>query len=160
MRQVLSWRLLAAVGALVALAVVVTLAFTGRDSIAEITEPDEPTPRVADVAALVLDTQVRDFSIGPDGRSTGDLVMKLAPPYDVTVRVFPGTPGSNTCQSLGEFGLCSLLAELHGGYAQLVDGWRVPYAEIIDRAQCDSPAESFPEFLRLNGTNHRSVFSI
>src|SRR5215204_4227251 len=142
MRQVLSWRLLAAVGALVALAVVVTLAFTGRDSIAEITEPDEPTPRVADVAALVLDTQVRDFSIGPDGRSTGDLVMKLAPPYDVTVRVFPGTPGSNTCQSLGEFGLCS------------------PYAEIIDRAQCDSPAESFPEFLRLNGTNHRSVFSI
>jgi hypothetical protein len=187
MRQVLSWRLLAAVGALVALAVLVTLALTGRDSIAEITEPDEPTARVADVAALVLDTQVQNFAIGPDGRSTGDLVMKLAPPYDVTVRVFPGTPGSNDCPSLGEFGLCSLLAEMHGdtiaafsivptgarftfelpaiveldgGYAQLVDGWRVPYAKVIDRSQCDSPAESFSEFLRLNGTDHSTVFSI
>jgi hypothetical protein len=113
--------------------------------------------------------------------------MKLAPPYDVTVRIFPGTPGSNDCPSLGEFGLCSLLAEMHGdtvaafsivptgarftfelpaiveldgGYAQLVNGWRVPYATAVDRSQCDSPAESFSEFLRLVGTEHRSVFSI
>lgn len=187
MRQVLSWRLLAAIGALVALAMVVTLAFTGGDSIAEITEGDETVERVADVTSLVLDTQMQGFSIGPDGRSVGDVIMKLAPPYDVTVQIFPGTPGANSCPALGEFGLCSLLAEMHGdtvaafaivptgpqftlelpaivelegGYAHLVDGWQVPYAETIDRSECDSPAESFSEFLRLVGTEHRSRFSI
>lgn len=187
MRQVLSWRLLAAIGALVGLAFLVTVAFTGGDSIAEITEPDEPVDRVADITALVLDTQVQGFSIGPDGRTVGEVTMQLAPPYDTVVRIFAGTPGANSCPSLGEFGLCSLLAEVHGdtisafnlvptgpsftfelpaiveleaGYAHLVDGWRVPFADVIDRSECDSPAESFAEFLREVGTDHRSRFSI
>ncbi len=187
MRQVLSWRLLAAVGALVALALLVTLAFTGDDSIAKITKSDEPVDRIADVTALVLDTQVQGFSIGPDGRSVGDVILTLAPPYDLPVQIFPGTPGSNSCPDLGEFGLCSLLAEMHGdtvaafsivptgpqftfelpaiveldaGYAHLVDGWQVPFAETIDRSECESPAESFSEFLRLVGTEHRTRFSI
>ena len=42
----------------------------------------------------------------------------------------------------------------------LVNGWQVPYADVIDRSACDSPAESFSEFLRLVGTEHRTRFSI
>ena len=91
MRQVLSWRLLAAIGALVALALLVNFAFAGRDSIAEIVEPGSPTARLADVIALVLDTQGQGFFVGPDGRSVGQVSMSLAPPFDKTVRIFPGT---------------------------------------------------------------------
>ncbi len=187
MRQVLSWRLLAAVVTLVVLALFVNFAFAGRDSIAEITEPEAPIDRRADIIALVLDTQLAGFSIDAEGRSTGEALLTLAPPYDQTVRLFAGMPGTNTCLKLGEFGQCALLASLHGdtiaafslvptapgftfelpaieeldgGYAQLVDGWQVPYASTIDRSGCDTPAESFSEFLRIVGTNFRSLFSL
>ena len=187
MRQVLSWRLLAAIAALVGLALLVNYALAGRDSIAEIVEPGSPTARRADLIALVLETQSQGFSVGPDGRSTGDLSMSLAPPFDKTVRIFPGTYGTNACPGLGEFGKCALLAELmgdsivafalvpmgpsftfelpaiealDGGRAVLVDGWGLPYASVIDRSDCDSPAESFSEFLRLVGPAHRAVYSL
>ncbi len=187
MRQVLSWRLLAAIAALVGLALLVNYAIAGRDTIAEIVEPTSPTARRADLIALVLETQMQGFAVGPDGRSTGDLSMSLAPPYEQTVRIFPGTYGTNNCPGLGQFGACALLAELlgdsivtfalvpmgesftfelpaiealDGGRAVLVDGWRVPYASVIDRSECESPAESFSEFLRLVGPAHRSEYSL
>jgi hypothetical protein len=186
-RQVLSVRLLAAIVAVVGLALVVNVAFASDDSIAEIVEPTKPTARRADVAALVLDTTVNGFSVGADGRSVGDVTMLLAPPYDVTMTIFPGTPGANDCAGLGQFGQCALLAELlgdsivafhlvpmgaaftfelpaieglEGGKAILIDGWQVPYSQVIDRSGCDPTAESFSEFLRLVGTAHRSRFSL
>jgi len=48
--------------------------------------------------------------------------------------------------------------ELDAGYAHLVNGWEVPYAQTIDR-RCDSPAESFSEFLRLV-PNHTSIYCL
>ena len=48
--------------------------------------------------------------------------------------------------------------ELDAGYAHLVNGWEVPYAKVIDR-RCDSPAESFSEFLRLV-PNHTSIYDL
>ena len=51
------------------------------------------------------------------------------------------------------------IVDLSGGYAVLVNGWQVPYAPVIDRSRCDSPAESFSEFLRLVGRHHRSIYS-
>ena len=48
---------------------------------------------------------------------------------------------------------------LSGGYAELVNGWQLPYAPVIDRSRCDSPAESFSEFLRVVGRRHRSLYS-
>jgi hypothetical protein len=104
----------------------------------------------------------------------------------VPVTVFPGTPGEITCQDLAA--PCALLAqtlgdtivwfalvpmgpnfrfdlpaieELDGGYANLVNGWQLPYAPIIDRTRCEEkyPAESFSEFLRLAGADHRAIYS-
>jgi len=48
--------------------------------------------------------------------------------------------------------------KLDAGYAHLVNGWEVPYARVIDR-RCDSPAESFSEFLRLV-PNHTSIYDL
>lgn len=186
-RQVLSVRLLAAVAVLIGLALLLTFVVSDDDSIAEIVAPDEPIDRRADVMALVLDTQLDNFSVGADGRSQGQATMLLAPPYDQTVTIHAGTPGVNDCAGLGQFGQCALVAqllgdsiaafhlvpmgvqftfelpaivELEGGLAFLVDGWQVPYADVIDRSACDTAADSFAEFLRVNGTNHRSVFSL
>ena len=57
MRQVLSWRFVAAIAALIVLALVVTFVFAREDTIAEIVETTDPTERQADVIALVLDTR-------------------------------------------------------------------------------------------------------
>ena len=47
---------------------------------------------------------------------------------------------------------------LVGDSAHLVNGWQLPYAPVIDRSRCDSPAESFSEFLRVVGRRHRSLY--
>jgi hypothetical protein len=52
------------------------------------------------------------------------------------------------------------IESLDGGYAQLVNGWQVPYAPVIDRSRCDTPAESFSEFLREVGRRHTSLYSL
>jgi len=186
MRQVLSWRFVAAIGALVVLALVVNFVFAREDTIAEIVETSDPTDRQADVIALVLDTEVQDFSIGLDGRSVGQVSMALATTGEQRVTIHAGTPGTNGCARLGEVGQCALVAQLlgdaivafdlvamgprftfelpaiealDGGVALLANGWQVPYADVIDRTACESPAESFSEFLRLVPV-HRSLYSI
>ncbi len=185
MRQVLSWRFVAAIAALIGLALVVMFVFARSDSVAEIVAPTEPIDRRADVVALVLDTQVQDFVVGPDGRSIGQVSMVLSTSEE-PVTIQAGTPGTNDCPGLGQVGQCALLAQLlgdaivsfrlipmgprftfelpaiealEGGYANLADGWQVPYASVIDRSACDSPADSFSEFLRLNPV-HRSLYSL
>ena len=58
------------------------------------------------------------------------------------------------------------IESLDGGYAHLVNGWEVRYADVIDRSRCedgeatDVAAESFSEFLRLAGENHRSLYDL
>ena len=54
MRQVLSWRFVASIGALVALTLFVYVAFVDRDTIAEVVEPSDPPARRADLVAIVL----------------------------------------------------------------------------------------------------------
>jgi hypothetical protein len=183
-RQVLSWRFVAALAALAGLVLLINLVFVDDDSIAEVATPSDPTTRRADLISIVLETQQSGFAMGPDGRTQGDLSMTLID--DRVARVFAGTPGDVTCPDISQFGGCALLAEtlgdtivwfalvpmgpsftfelpaidsLDGGWANLVNGWQVPYAPVIDR-RCESPAESFGEFLRLVGPNHRSLYQL
>ena len=183
MRQVISWRFVAAIGALLGLALFVNVAFADRGSIAEVVEPSTPPARRADLVAIVLESNHEGFSMSADGYAQGDLTMSLLD--DRMARVFPGTPGVVTCEDLDK--PCALLAEtlgdtimwfalvpmgpnfqfelpaiesLDGGWATLVNGWEVRYAPVIDRSRCDSPAESFSEFLKLVGPAHRAVYNL
>lgn len=186
MRQVLTWRFVAAVAALFALLVVINTAFNRGDAIAEITGPIEPVERRPTLISLVLRTEGAGFAMTAAGQASTDLVLTL-PPDDRTVRIFQGTPGEVSCPDLSAFGQCALLAELlgdtitwfaivpmapsfrfelppirelDGGLAHLANGWAVPYAPVIDRSRCDSNAESFGEFLRLVGSAHLSLFDL
>jgi hypothetical protein len=184
MRQVLSWRFVAALGALVGLAVLISFLFVGRDTVARVAEQRGPTSRRADVIAIVLDADSDGFALRDDGTARGRLTLRTHENRSITI--FAGTPGTSTCDDVEKAGACAILAEtlgdtvvsfalvpmssnlqvqlpaivdLSGGYAQLVNRWQVPYAPVIDRSRCDSPAESFSEFLRLVGRHHRSIYS-
>lgn len=185
MRQVLSWRMVATIGALLGLTVVVYLAFGNRSSVAQVVEQQSAQTRRADLISITLGSTGDGFGLD-GGRSTGSLTLQIVPPglaQPVPVTIFAGTPGEVTCEDLAK--PCALLAQtlgdtvswfalvplstgfkvklpsiekLDAGYAHLVNGWEVPYARVIDR-RCDSPAESFSEFLRLV-PNHTSIYDI
>jgi hypothetical protein len=184
MRQVLSWRFVAALGALVGLALLISALFVGRDTVARVAERHGPMSRRADVIAIVLDSDSDGFVLREDGTTRGRLTLRTHENRSLTI--FPGTPGTSTCDEIEKAGGCAVLAEmlgdtlvsfalvpmsanlqvqlpaivdLSGGYAVLINGWQVPYAPVIDRSRCDSPAESFSEFLRLVGRRHRSIYS-
>ena len=184
MRQVLSWRFVAALGALVGLALLISALFVGRDTVARVAERHGPMSRRADVIAIVLDSDSDGFVLREDGTTRGRLTLRTHENRSMTI--FPGTPGTSTCDEIEKAGGCAILTEmlgdtvvsfalvpmsanlqvqlpaivdLSGGYAVLVNGWQVPYAPVIDRSRCDSPAESFSEFLRLVGRHHRSIYS-
>lgn len=185
MRQVLTWRFVAALGAVVGLALFVNAMFLGPDTVATVIGKESPMERRADLVSLVLETRQSEFGVRRDGTTRGRLTLALAPDRR-EITIYPETPGEVTCEQLDEFGQCAVLAgllgdtilwfalvpmgpsftfelppivSLDGGFATLVNGWRVPYATIIDR-RCDSPAESFSEFLELVGRDHRSVYSL
>jgi hypothetical protein len=196
MRQVLSWRFLATIGALVGLTAVLYLAFGNTRSVAEVVEEEIVVERRMDLVSIVLTTHRDGFAL-EQGTTVGSMTMDVLPPgrtEAIQVPVFPGTPGEITCENLDR--PCALLAqtlgdtitwfalvpmgpnfrfelpaivELDGGYAHLVNGWQVPYARVIDR-RCESApgepahpgeaAESFGEFLRLQGQDHRSLYDL
>ncbi|MET0144661.1 MAG: hypothetical protein ABW328_07765 [Ilumatobacteraceae bacterium] len=186
MRQVLSWRFVATIGALLGLTFFVYVAFADGSSISEVVAPSSPTARRTDLVALALSSAPGEGFAMANGRAGGELTMDLVPD-DRTAKVFPGTPGEITCPDLTK--PCALLAEtlgdtitwfalvpmganfqfelpaiesLDGGYANLVNGWQVPYASVIDRSRCEDvyPAESFSEFLKVAGTNFRAVYNL
>jgi hypothetical protein len=196
MRQVISWRFAATIGALVGLTLVIYLAFGNSNSVAEVIDREATTARRADLISIELGTTRDGFAL-ENGVTSGTLTMQVLPAGftdPVPVTVFPGTPGEITCADLDR--PCALLAqtlgdtivwfalvpmgpnfrfqlpaieELDGGYANLVNGWQVPYATVIDR-RCDTPgteddppgqaAESFSEFLRLQGTAFHSLYDL
>jgi hypothetical protein len=127
-----------------------------------------------------------DFSMRR-GRTRGQLTLILD--AERIARIYPGTPGNVACKKRDQIAQCAVLADLlgdavvrfklvpmgpnftfqlpaieslDGGLATLVDGWQVPFAPIIDRTRCQDtvPAESFSEFLRMAGDEHRAIFTL
>ena len=110
MRQVLSWRFIAAIAAILILLVVVNAMFNREGAIAEIVEPSSPVERDPTLISLILQAEGPGFGLSPTGQATTDLVLTL-PPDDRQVRIFAGTPGEVTCPDLTAFGQCAVLAE-------------------------------------------------
>lgn len=119
MRQVLSWRFLATIGALLGLVVLINAAFGGDDEgIEQLAGSEEPVERDPGLISLVLEAKTDGFSMTPTGESEGQLTLTLPPVVDGadprTVRVFAGTPGEVTCGELDQLARCAVLAETLG----------------------------------------------
>jgi hypothetical protein len=114
MRQLLTARFLATLGALAGLTVVLyALVLGGDDPVSEVAEAG-PTVRRIDLVSLVFSVSAEGFAM-EDGRSVGTLDLVLD--AQRTVHVVPGTYGEVTCEALDEVGSCAVVADLLGDAA-------------------------------------------
>lgn len=185
MRQVLSWRFVATVAALAAVALIVYLVASRQRGFTSVGDAGDEEPRRLDFRSLVADINVENFAMTANGTVSGDLTLVM--PNGQNVPVFPGTPGVVECEELTEPYRCAVLGQALGdtvvwfallpmgaefrfelpaivdlddGYARLVNGWEVPYAPVIDRSACDPDVASFGEFVDKHGTEFVSIFDL
>jgi hypothetical protein len=190
MRQVLSWRLVAAIAAVVGLAFLVYVVQVSRDDGATFADTGGDETRRMDVVALVGSIERTDFQMTAQGTVSGTLVIEvMVGGQPVRTQLFPGTRGvmSDECaaateqfrcavlgQSLGDtlvyFALVPLSGELRfrlpaiddleGGFAHLVNGWELPYGRQIDRTACDPDSASFGEFLNEHEGEFEAIYDL
>lgn len=121
MRQLLTWRFIAAIGALVLLAVGVNTVFLGTQRQGEIAVV---SPQLLGVDGQVIVRRIDlvglaeriersdDFSVGEDGLTVGFLDAVLDP--NRVMRVAPGTPGEIRCNNLLVPNRCVVFADVLG----------------------------------------------
>ena len=185
MRQVLSWRFIAAIVAVAAFALVVYI-LGSRQSGSGVADADDGDVRRMDFISLVASIRAEGFAMTANDTVSGDLTLVM--PNGQNVTVFPGTPGVVQCDNLTDPYQCAVLGqslgdtivwfalmpmrgaefrfelpaivELEDGFARLVNGWEVPYAQVIDRTECDPDAASFADFLDAHGTEFVSIYDL
>lgn len=121
MRQLFTWRFLAAIGAVVLLAIGVDRAFANAElegdaavvAPANFDEDGEVIPRRVDLIEPVVRVEASpDFAIGADGRSVGQLDAVITD--ERVARIVPETPGEVTCENFADPDRCVLLADVLG----------------------------------------------
>jgi hypothetical protein len=185
MRQILSWRFVAAIVAVGVFALVVYI-LGSRGGGSGVAGADSGDVRRMDFIKLVASIKAEDFAMTANDTVSGNLTMVM--PNGQNVTVFPGTPGVVQCDNLTESYQCAVLGqslgdsvvwfalmpmrgaefrfelpaivELEDGFARLVNGWEVPYAQVIDRTDCDPDATSFADFLDKHGTEFVSIYDL
>lgn len=185
MRQVLSWRFVAAIVGVLALALGAFVIRSRQTTFAPVAAAPADLVRRIDFVSLVASFETSGFEITPFGTTSGSMTLTL--PDDRRVSVFPGTPADVQCQNFSDAFQCAVLADVLGdtivwfalvpmaqslrfelpaitdlqdGYALLTNDWEVPYARVIDRAQCDPDVASFREFIEKHDENFRSIYDL
>ena len=97
MRQVLSWRFVAAVLAVVAMALVVYIVGSRRGG-SNVAGADDGDVRRMDFISLVASIRADGFAMTANDTVSGDLTLVM--PNGQNVRVFPGTPGRGRVRQL------------------------------------------------------------
>lgn len=184
MRQLFSWRFVATIAALAALALLARALFvnTSIDAVIEL----QTIERQLDlIEPIVSAEQSLDFDAAPAGVTTGYLDLDLTD--DRIVRIAPGTLGEIDCVQLDQENRCVLLADtlgdavvwfailpagprgtvelppiidLDAGDAVFENGWRIPYAQVIER-DCDGEdIPTFSDFLKRFGPDSVTVVDL
>ena len=184
MRELLSWRLVAALAALAGLAFVASSILADDDDLQAVVDPAPPMRRIDLTAPVIAPLPSEDFEID-DGVTVGYLDLLL--PGERTMRIAPGTPGEVTCEVFDEFNACGVVADVLGdavvwfalvpqaadataelppitdleeGYAVLENGWRIPYPPVIERECGDIDIPSFSDFLEDYGPDSVSIVDL
>jgi hypothetical protein len=183
MQQVLSWRFLASIGAVLGLLLLLVVVF-GRGGSAADSSALRPMTREIHLLEQIESARAEAFGVRPDGRSRGLLTLGLRD--DREMRIVEGTFGENNCGArilpdecavaanlLGDavvwFALLRIdpggmiafpaIDVLDGGRAQLVNGWRLPFAPVLDR-RCPVEFASYGEFRRSLEDRFTSIYSL
>lgn len=184
MRQLFTWRFLAAVAALAGLALIINAVVVDDDQLAAVLEPEIPDRRIDLIAAVFVTETSDDFEIGRDGLTVGFVDFTLA--NRKIMRVAPGTPGEIDCR-LSSISSCVVFVDLLGdavvwfsvlpraerntvelppivdledGYALFASGWQIKYPPVIDRHCEGEDIVSFSDFLRRFGPGSTTVIDV
>jgi hypothetical protein len=184
-RQLFNWRFVAAVGALAFLALLARGVLVDDDSIATIIEAPVSERQIDLVEPVATITQADGFRIGLDGVTSGFLDLTLD--TERIVRVAPGTLGEIACSDLDVPDGCVVFADMLGdavvwfallpqapgatvelppivdlqdGDAVFTNGWRLPYAPVIERECGDEDIPTFSDFLRRFGPDSVSIVDL
>lgn len=155
------------------------------DDVVEVAIEAELAERRIDLIEPVASAELSDgFQIGPDGITVGSAQLRLD---DLRVLpVVPGTPGEIACPDLAAANACAVFADMLGdavvwfaivpqaspstvelppivdldeGNAVFENGWRLPYAAVIER-ECPDEIATFSEFLRHYGPHSVSIVDL
>jgi len=184
-RQILSWRFLAAVAALVGLALVAAALLTDSDSLEDAVEPDAIARRMDIIEPIFAADQSAGFRVGRDGVTHG--FLDLIVDSERVVRIAPGTLGEIACEELDQINKCALFADMLGdavvwfailpqapratvelpeivdledGYAVFKNGWEVLYPPVIERSCGSEDIPTFTDFLRRFGPGSISTVDL
>jgi hypothetical protein len=183
MRQFFSWRLWAALAAIVVLALAWKTVAPGAGVTA--VGPGGPKQRTVQLVSLVYSVIPSEgFSV-----ATGTVVGSADLVLDGkrTMHVYPGTLGEIACPDYTAIGRCVVLADLLGeavvwfalapvqtglkvfappivellpnSVARLANGWLVPHANTVAR-RCDHDTASLADFIRTQGPGSTTVIDV
>lgn len=185
MRELLNWRFLAAVAALAVLALLARAVLADDDVIELVIEPEQIERRIDLIETIVTATASDGFEVTPAGVTVG--VLDLALNEQRTMRIVPGTYGEIDCAELEVSGACAVLADLLGdavvwfaivpqtsrarvelppiidlvdGRAVFENGWRIPYAPVIERDCEGEDIPTFSDFLRRFSENSVTILDL
>ncbi len=185
MRQLFNWRLAAALIALGALTLLVRAILTNDSSIDAVIDTT-PIERSVDlIAPIASASQSGGFSVESGGVTTGFVDFTLD--ASRVVRVVPGTFGENECDELDQPEKCAIFADMLGdavvwfailprasattvelppiidldaGDAVFENGWRIPYAQVIERDCGNEDIPTFSDFLRRFGPDSVTIVDL
>ncbi len=185
MRELLSWRLVAALAALAGLAFVANSILDEGDELQAVVDPAPQVRRIDLIAPVITPLPSEDFAIDDDGTTVGYLDLVL--PGGRTMRIAPGTPGEVSCDVLEGLDGCGVLADVLGdavvwfalvpqsdgataelppiidleeGYAVFENGWRIAYPAVIERECGDIDIPTFSDFLEDHGAGSVSIVDL
>lgn len=187
MRQIFSLRFLAAVGAVIGLFVLLLTVFDDGEVIEgddNVDTADVQSHRI-DLVEQVFASENTRFEFDDEGLSSGETGLIID--ESRVLRIVPGTPGVNLCPEFPGIGSCAVVADLLGeaavwfalvpmgegrtvefpaidtlddGRANLVNGWQLPYADVLDRRCGDEEFDSYSEFREVFGDDFTSIFDL
>jgi hypothetical protein len=183
-RQLFTWRFVAAVAALAGLALLVNAIFVDDDQLTAIVESEVSDRKIDFISSVFFMETSNDFGFGDDGLTEGFIDFVL--PRRNVMRVAPGTPGIINCD-LQSSNRCVVFADLLGdaviwfatlpkaeretvelppildlqdGFALFENGWQIRYAPVIDRFCEGEDIVSFSDFLRRFSPGSTSVVDL
>jgi hypothetical protein len=183
-RQLFTWRFVAAVAAVALLALLARAVLNDDSSLEAVIEP-ELIERKIDLIEPFESATASGFVLSPSGVTSGFIDLTLD--AERTLRIVPGTLGQIECDALDAATRCAVLADMLGdaviwfaivpqapratvelppiidlddGRAVFESGWRIPYAPVIERDCAGEDIPTFSDFLRRFGPDSVTVLDL
>lgn len=185
MRQLFNWRFVAALAALAALALLVRAILIDDNSIATVIGPEVIERQIDLIEPIQSATETGGFAVLGTGVTTG--FMELTLDAERVLQIVPGTFGEIDCDELDATNRCAIFADMLGdavvwfailpqaprstvelppiidlvdGQAVFDNGWRIPYAPVIERECGGEDIPTFSDFLRRFGPDSVTVVDL